>query len=267
MCVAQIATPADPGVTTRAGIVYTQGANGPLKADAYMPAGSGPFPGILFIHGGGWINGDRYQMVKIIRELAAHGYVGFTIDYDVDPVHFPVSFQESLHALDYFRAHAPEFHLDPKRVAVAGSSAGGELAALVALNSGETKPPQAALIFNGVLNLEALGDKSNMVTQYLGAPCTLLLSACKDASPQAHVHAGAPPFFVGHGTADETVPFSQAEAFVDAVRAANVQVRFFTAKDGPHTYWIKPAFYQKNIDDVLSFLSLALHERTPAAKS
>lgn len=241
---------------TISGIDYTQGANGPLKADAYIPNGSGSFPGILFIHGGGWANGNRYQMVKLIKALAEQGYVGFTIEYDVDPVPFPASEQQSFAALRYLRAHAADFHLDPSRIAVAGSSAGGELAALLALNP--EAHLQAAIILNGVLDLTALGDKSHMVTAYLGGPCSSMLEACKDASPVTHVHTGAPPFFVGHGTADATVPFAEAEAFTTALRSAKVQVRFFTAAGGPHTYWIKEEFYDKNLADIQRFLSLAL---------
>ena len=247
---------------TRSGIDYTQGANGALKADAYIPNGSGPFPGIVFIHGGGWANGNRSQMAKLIDALANVGYVGFTIDYDVDPVHYPASLHESLAAVRYLREHAGEFHVDPSRIAVAGSSAGGELAALVALTP-EAKV-QAAVILNGVLDLTALGDTSHMVTEYLGGACTTMADACKAASPISHVHAGAPPFYVGHGTADETVPFTQAEAFTTALRAVKVPVRFFTATGGPHTYWLKRQFYDKNLEDIRHFLSLAL--RTSASK-
>jgi len=269
-------TPEVRNFTTKSNIEYTQGAHEPLKADVYIPNGEGPFPGVLFIHGGGWQNGNRYQMVKLIKDLANAGYVGFTIEYDVDPVHFPVSLNESLAALSYFREHAAEFKLDPKRVAVAGSSAGGELAALVALTpqpratDGQPAGPalapvQAAIIFNGVLDLTAMGDRSNMVTRYLGGPCTTLPSACDDASPVKHPHPGAPPFFVGHGTSDETVPFSQAEAFVAALRAAHVQVRFFTTNNGPHTYWLKPQFYPDTLNGVQQFLAIALHAH-PAEK-
>jgi acetyl esterase/lipase len=244
---------------TKSGIDYTQGANGPLKADAYIPNGTGPFPGIVFIHGGGWVNGSRYQMVKLIKDLANEGYVAFTIDYDVDPVHYPASYNQSLAAVRYFREHAADFNLDPSRVAVAGSSAGGELAALVALTP--DAKVQGAVILNGVLDLTALGDKSHMVTEYLGGACSALADACKSASPTSRVHAGAPPFFVGHGTADETVPFIQAEAFTAALRAVKVQVRFFTATGGPHTYWLKEQFYAQNLDDIKHFLALALRRK------
>jgi len=256
-------TPA-PSYRVQSGIVYTQGASGPLQADAYIPNGTGSFPGIVFIHGGGWINGNRTQMAKLIQDLAGRGYVSFTIEYDVDPVHYPASLHESLDAVRYLREHAKEFHLDPARIAVAGSSAGGELAALVALTP-EAKV-QAAVILNGVLDLTALGDQSGMVTGYLGGVCSAKLEACRAASPTMQVHAGAPPFFVGHGTEDQTVPFAQAEAFTAALRAAKVQVRFFTATGGKHTYWASEQLYVKNRDDIEQFLSLALKPHPSVGK-
>jgi acetyl esterase/lipase len=259
----------DAGYTVTRDVTYTTGANGPLEADVYIPKGAGPFPGIVFIHGGGWMNGNRSQMVKLIEALAADGYVGFTIEYDVDPVHFPASFHESLAAVKYFRAHAGEFHLDAAHVAVAGSSAGGELAALVALDPegaplGEAQKHhghkdardsevQAALILNGALDLTA-GGSSDSVTAYLGGTCAALARACKDASPVAHVHADAPPFYVGHGTVDQSVPFAEAVAFTDALKAAQVPVKFFQAQDGKHTYWADPRFYADNLAGMKAFL-------------
>ncbi|MFC6644429.1 alpha/beta hydrolase fold domain-containing protein [Granulicella cerasi] len=254
-------------------VVYAQGVHGPLLADAYVPNGKGPFPGVLFIHGGGWKTGDRNQMNKLIRDTTNAGFSSFTIEYDMDPVLFPHSLNESLAALEYFRSHAKEFKLDPTRIAVAGSSAGGELAALVALSpqpravdgqpaGAPIAPVQAAVILNGVLDLRALGDKSGMVTEYLGGHCTEKPEACKDASPVEHVHAGAPPFYVGHGTADQTVPYSQAEAFTAALYAAKVPVQFYGAQNGPHTYWMRPEFYAGNTTSILQFLQTALKSTT-----
>jgi len=262
---------ASPGYTVIRDVKYINGPNGALGADVYVPEGAGPFPGILFIHGGGWKSGDRSQMVKLITALAAKGYVGFTIDYDLSPgVHYPVAFHESLAGLKYFRAHAAEYKLDAARVAVAGSSAGGELAALVALNpSGvvaggkvepliSASPVQAALILNGVLDLTAQESKSTSVPEYLGGACKEKLEACKDASPISHVHAGAPAMYVGHGTADESVPFHEAQEFTDALKKAGVTVKFFVAEDGPHTYWGKPKYMADNLQTIEEFLKVAL---------
>lgn len=274
---------ADEHYTVVRDVTYTAGANGPLQADAYIPKGPGPFPGVVFIHGGGWKNGNRSQMVKLIEALAEDGYVGFTIEYDVNPVHFPNSFHESLAAVKYFRAHAGEFHLDPAHIAVAGSSAGGELAALVALNpEGEQlgdvheqhrQMPargavvQAALILNGALDLTDLGNGagSASVTAYLGGACAAMMNACKDASPVFHVHPGAPPFYVGHGTVDQSVPFAEAVAFTNALKAAQVPVKFFQAQDGKHTYWADPRFYADNLVGMKAFLDEHLRGMKPAS--
>ncbi len=118
------------------------------------------------------------------------------------------------------------------------------------------EPPstvEAVAVFNGVLDLAALGS-SKMVTGYLGGACADLAAQCKDASPISHVHKGVPPFYVGHGTADKTVPYSQAVKFVKELQDAGVTVKTFTAQDGPHTYWIKPEWYDKNLADVEHFL-------------
>jgi len=268
--------PPEQSFTVTSDVTYMQGAVGPLKADVYIPKGAGPFPGIVFIHGGGWKNGDRNQMIKLIKALAEAGYVGFTIEYDVDPVHFPASFHESLAAVKFFRAHASDYKLDTKRVAVMGSSAGGELAALVALdpeaapfeklsvadqNSGLETRVQAAVIMNGALDLTAgaaAETSGGAVADYLGGACAAMMHECKDASPQFHVHAGAPAFYVGHGTADQMVPFAEAVAFTDALKLANVPVTFFQAEGGKHTYWADPRFYTPNLEGIKVFLGAHL---------
>ncbi len=116
------------------GVPFAQGESGPLLADMYLPQQQGRLPAILFIHGGGWTMGKRDSWDKLIVPFAARGYVGMTIDYDLSPgVHFPVALEECKAAVRWLRAHATEYHVDPNRIAVAGGSAGGELAALVAL--------------------------------------------------------------------------------------------------------------------------------------
>jgi acetyl esterase/lipase len=266
--------PPEQNFTVTSGVTYTTGVQGPLKADVYVPRGTGPgpFPGIVFIHGGGWKNGDRHQMIKLIKALAEAGYVGFTIDYDVAPAQFPVAFKESLAAVSFFRAHAAEYYLDPARIAVAGSSAGGELAAVgadfdssaaqMAANAVIPSRVQAALILNGVLDLTAEdADLAKAAADYLGAPCASRMHDCKNASPLFHVHRGAPPFYVGHGTMDQVVPFEQAVAFTDALKEARVPVEFFKAEGAKHTYWADPHFYGDNLQGMTKFLKEHLGSR------
>jgi len=245
--------------TITSDVTYTQGMHGPLQADVYVPKSPGLHPGIVFIHGGGWVSGNRNQMIKVIKAMADAGYVGFTIDYDLGKSTFPGSLNESLAAVRFFRAHAAEYNLDPFRIAVAGSSAGGELAALVGLAQNDTASHvEAAIVFNGALDLTLPDPKTSLpsvVTTYLGGQCESIMETCKAASPQYQVHAGAPPFYVGHGDQDQSVPFAQAVAFTDALKKAGVAVEFFQANGGKHTYWSDPRFYSANLDAVKAFLA------------
>jgi acetyl esterase/lipase len=246
----------------RSGITYASGLNGPLKADVYIPRAQKKLsPAILMIHGGGWRSGDRMQVAKLARELAGQHYVSFSIDYDLVPAHFPVALNECREALRFLVLHSSEFGIDPARIAVLGSSAGGELAALLALDSsdGETSRIRAAVILNGVLDLPALGDQNGMVTDYIGGLCSKRQQVCEQASPSYQVKPGAPiAFFVGHGTADVIVPFVQSQKFAEALRQSNYRVTTFVAEGGPHTYWLQPEFYEKNLSALLKFLSSAM---------
>jgi beta-glucosidase len=252
----------DDRFTVLPGIQYGMGVSGPLKGDMYIPRRAGrQFPAVLMIHGGGWRSGDRMQMAKIARDLARKDYVVFSIDYDLVPTQFPVALDQCLEALRFLNERANEYQLDAARIAVMGSSAGGELAALMALGTPVpgTQPLRAAVVFNGVLDLQALGDQSGMVTDYLGGPCTHRLDACRQASPLYQVKTGGRlSFFVGHGTADAVVPYTQAEQFVSALRKNGWPVTTFVAEGGPHTYWGQPEFYEKNLASVLKFLADAL---------
>jgi acetyl esterase/lipase len=240
-------------------IPYTPGQT----ADLYPPAGPGPFPAIVYIHGGSWRSGSKSDFRKLATDLAAKGYAGFSIDYDLNPHSFPTSWQQAQAAVRFVRAHAAEYHIDPAQIVIAGTSAGGELAALIALapngpastTAATPTPVVAAIILNGVFDLSS---DAHVITRYLGAKCEGTPTPCKDASPIQHIHPNAPPFFVGHGTADHTVPYAEAQAFIAALRKANIPVTTYVAEDGPHSYWAKSAYYEANLTAVEAFLTATL---------
>ncbi len=254
-------------------LTYT-GTGVPVEqGNLYLPGGAGPFPVILYLHGGSWRSGSKVGFRKLAGDLAAKGYAGFSIDYDLGPHAFPESWNEARAALAFLRSHAAEYRIDPARMIVAGTSAGGELAALLALapegpkgsaggspaGSQDRAPPLvAAVILNGVFDLHS---DAHVITRYLGARCETVAAACADASPLLHVHPGAPPFFVGHGTADHVVDYRQALRFIAALRAAGIAVTPFVADGGPHMYWEKNRFYKENLASVESFLAETLQPK------
>jgi acetyl esterase/lipase len=235
-------------------IVYTTGQ----LADVYEPSGNGLFPAIVYIHGGSWRSGSKKDFHRLATDLAAKGYVGLAINYNVHSHSWPTSYEQSLAAVRFIQTHAAEYHVDPTKVIVLGTSAGGELAALVALKHREPSVPPvaAAVILNGVYNLAA---NVYVINRYLGAHCDKAPDDCKAASPLMQVQSGEPPFFVGHGTSDHLVPYSQAKIFSDALHNAGDMVTLYSAKGGGHSYWEKKAFYDENLAAVEKFLRTTLN--------
>lgn len=243
-------------------LVYATDVAGVHHGDLYEPQGDGPFAAMVFLHGGSWRSGSKREFKRMGADLAQQGYASFSIDYDLKARSFPLSWDEARTAVRFLREHATEYHIDPNRIVISGTSAGGELAALVALApQGPASPrdPDAAaeqvsgaVIFNGVYDLCV---PSGVIRRYLGGKCSSRKGLFADASPVDHVHAGAPPFFVGHGTHDNVVPYRAAEMFVDDLRKAGVSVTPFVADGGPHMYWVKEKYYAQNLAAVERFLA------------
>ena len=253
------------------GVQYGEGKAAPLLADMYLPKEAGLRPAILFVHGGGWTVGTRSGWGELIAPFAQEGYVGMAIDYDLSPaVNFPVAVEECKEAIRWLRAHASEYHVDPERIAVAGGSAGGEIAALVALTNGDARYEgsganknfssgvKAAVLYSSDLDLTKFPETDSSILAYLGGSCAAKQELCLEASPQFHLSGKLPPIFIGHGDADEDVPYSQFVNFVAAYKKANGPVTTFIAEQGPHSYAAEPRWFQKNVDAVLQFLRASL---------
>lgn len=253
------------------GVKYAQGQAAPLLADVYLPKESGLHPAIIFVHGGGWVGGSRENWSELIAPFAQQGYVGVANDYDLSPaVHFPTALLQCKESVRWLRAHASEFHVDPKRIAIAGGSAGGELAALVALTGEDTRyqgtgafqtfssSVKAAVLYSSDLDLTKFSETDSSIHAYLGGSCAEKRELCLQASPQFNLTSPLPPIFIGHGNADEDVPFSQFTSFVEAYKKASGPITTFVAEQGPHSYAAKPQWFQRNVDAVLQFLKANL---------
>lgn len=269
-------------------IPYTSDVTGSYSADLYTPAGTGPFPAIVMIHGGSWRSGRKSELRRLSQDLAAKGYVCFSIDYDTHPRSFPYSWQESRDAVSFLRAHAQQYHVDPQRIAALGTSAGGQLAALLAVaprgpaptsaiavpvpnpipSAVPDAPPlpdipiQAAVLFNGGYDAH---PSAWVLRRYLGGRCSKIPLICNDASPDSHVAPGDPPIFVGHGTHDGVIPYSQATGFIALLRQANDPVTPFIATGAGHSYWRSRKWYTPNLDAAELFLKNSLS--TPSTAS
>jgi acetyl esterase len=110
------------------------GPAGDIPVRIYTPFGSGPFPLLMYFHGGGWVVGDIATSDCLCRILTnATGCIVVSVDYRLAPEHpFPAAADDAFTATQWIALHAAEFDGDPARIAVCGDSAGGNLAAVVA---------------------------------------------------------------------------------------------------------------------------------------
>lgn len=123
-----------PGVTARD--ITVDGAAGPLAARLYTPAGDGPFPVVLYFHGGGWVLANKEVYDGGARGIAkAARAVVISVDYRLAPEHkFPAAWLDAIAAYKWTLANAQRYYGDPSRVALAGESAGGTLALSTAIS-------------------------------------------------------------------------------------------------------------------------------------
>lgn len=141
------------------------GFQGALKARLYVPLGAGipPGPGILFFHGGGFVLGDLDSHDMICRRLAEGSRCRvLAIDYRLAPeTCFPCAHDDALAAWNWLSAHAADVGMDPKRIAVAGDSAGGNLAAFVCqqMNRSRLTMPAFQLLLYPLLQFADIRSK------------------------------------------------------------------------------------------------------------
>jgi acetyl esterase len=139
-----------PGVTSRD--MEIVGAAGPLPARVYTPAGAGPFPVVVYFHGGGWVIADKEVYDGGARGIAKEANaVVVSVDYRQAPEHkFPAAWDDALAAYRWALGSAAVVKGDPKRVALAGESAGGNLAiatAVAARDAGLQRPSHVLAVY------------------------------------------------------------------------------------------------------------------------
>ncbi len=228
-------------------VEYGVAAGESLKLDAYVPEGAGPFPAVILVHGGGWMNGDKSGgprqafIAPLHAPLERAGLAWFSINYRLAPKHrYPACIEDMETAIRWVKAHAAEHRIDPRRIALAGESAGGHLVALAAVRAGVTTRVAAVVPFYGVFDLAAMAPAGAPLSKAFAAlfgsetADAATLALLRDASPIEHVKRGLPPFLLPHGTADQSVPFAQSEAFQARLRTAGVPCDLLVVKDGVH---------------------------------
>lgn len=227
----------------RTNIEFANAAGTPLYLDCSIPQGAGPFAAAIIVHGGGWVRGDRHvDVAPLFHPLEEAGIAWFSIDYRLagDITQFGTAIDDVRNAVLYVKAHASEYRIDPERIALIGESAGGQLAAMAALEPSPGGGVKAVVGIYAPTDLVALATNSAFIPAEIrnalhGTPFeSILLARLEQLSPLQNVKSGAPPFLLIHGTADPLVPFKQSRAMCDRLRATGGSCVLYPVEGAGH---------------------------------
>lgn len=128
-------------ILSKLDVVYDKIGSRALHLDVFYPQSSSgkTYPGVILIHGGGWQSGDKTQMHTIGKALASQGYVAFSVEYRLSlEAKYPEAVYDLKAAIRWMRANAKQFNLNTEKMASLGTSAGGQLAALLGVTNGNS---------------------------------------------------------------------------------------------------------------------------------
>ena len=241
----------EPRAAKLTDIEYGQAGGEKLLLDVSIPAGDGPFPVAILVHGGGWSNGDKSGSDKPgdtadvspwFAPLTAGKFTWFSINYRCAPKNrWPACFEDVQTAIRWVKAHAATYKGDPQRIALFGHSAGGHLVCLAATLVDDSVRVQAVVGYAPVTNheqdLPVRGGLSLSLQNLLNRPkenTPESLGLLREISPLNHVRPGLPPFLLIHGDADKTVPIQQSLDFQARLKAAGVSCDLVVIPGAPH---------------------------------
>ncbi len=246
--------PAPAGVVIEENVAYLAPGRSET-ADLYLPARRDPSvrsPAVVIIHGGGFTGGDKAaaREFNIGTTLALHGYVGMSINYALaskDHPTWPQNLQDCMTAVRWLRKNADRLQIDAAHIGTIGGSAGGHLAAMLAVASskdgldpagpyGELScRVQCAVPMYGAYDFTERGDLTMIGKTREQAP-----QAYRAASPILYLQRSTPPMLLLCGTADSAATVAQSERFAVALKKAGVEHELVLVENAPHSFHLQP---------------------------
>jgi pectinesterase len=246
-----------------------------MHIDIYSPANlNGPKPVILFIHGGGWRSGNKNMDAPMAIGFAQKGYIAATVEYRLSPeAPYPAALFDIKTAIRWLRKNARELNIEPEKMAIAGTSAGGQLAALVASTNGSvwyvdptrytlfSSDVQAVIVIDGILAFihpesgEGVDqpDKPSAATQWFGFPknekpgiwneASALTNAGKTFPPVLFINSQHPRFHAGR------------DDLIARLDSLGIYSEVHTIQDTPHTFWLFDPWFEITTNYCLQFLN------------
>ena len=269
--------------THHADIPYASDGHERQKLDLYVPNGDGPFPLLVWIHGGAWKGGSKDRPRG--KEWLDKGIALASINYRLSQhAIFPAQIEDCKAAIRWLRAHADEYRLNTDRLVVWGASAGGHLVALLG-TTGDTRlfdvgdyldqssAVSAVIDWYGPTDFNQMdtmdGDIGTMhhdapdspESKLVGGPIQENLYEVQQANPITYVTQNDAPFLIVHGDIDPLVAHGQSVILHKALLDAEVPVIFHTVTGGKHGGFRDPEVNRLGDDFIRKHLLLAGKKR------
>ena len=241
-----------------------------LKADVYMPniSTSEKFPAVLLIHGGGWLTGSKENERMMAQQLATKGYVAVDAAYRLGTeAKYPAGVLDLKDAIKWMRENAEKYHINPKKIAVLGASAGGQLATLLGVTGDsdmyKTGNPQVSDKVQAIVNIDGIlsfvhpdAEEGWMAATWFGGSRSEKHELWKEASPLEYVGENTPPtLFLNssfprfHAGRDDMIKILDKNGIYNEVH---------TLPDTPHSFWLMHPWFEITLEYTVNFLNKAL---------
>jgi acetyl esterase/lipase len=216
------------------------------RLEIFSGYGPGPHTAVIVCPGGGYTHlAYEKEGIRIAEWLNLRGITAFVLTYRLSPrYHYPAPILDGYRSVRWVRSHAKEFDVAPDRIGMWGFSAGGHLVGMVGTHFDDGNPqaadpvdrasdrPDFVISSYGAISLQPGFSKPSAPGQLLSEkPSQELLD---DLSPDMHVTARTPPFFLFSTTPDQSVPALSAISFYTALYRAGVPAELHIFQQGPH---------------------------------
>ncbi|MEB2781073.1 pectinesterase family protein [Algoriphagus sp. C2-6-M1] len=247
------------------GNIYKELGRRKLKVDVFSPKRTESLrPAIVMIHGGGWKSGDKELQIPMAIALAEKGFVTAVVEYRLSPeAQYPAAIHDVKEAIRWLKIHAKEIGIDTARIAISGSSAGGQIAALVGLTStheyeGETElktssKVQAIIDMDGIVAFhhpesaegqvasEWLGGTNEQKPKVWDAASPLYLTT-PNLKPILFINSQYPRFHAGR------------DELIVKLNEKGVYSEMHTFPDTPHPFWLYDPWFEPTVNTIAKFL-------------
>lgn len=254
-------------------ITYAMAETVPLGLDLYLPADVSKPPLLVWVHGGAWSQGTKTSYPK---EFVERGFAVASLDFrQTTQAPFPANVQDIKAAIRFLRAKAGDYGYSAEKIAIAGASSGGHLAALVGVTNGNaalegkegnyvtaSSSVQAIISYFGASDLNtilaqstpfALKVREPALERLLGAPPDHAKELATLASPVSHVDRTDPPLLLFHGDQDPQMPINQSHELQGAYEKSGLDVDFEVVHGAAHGGEV--FFSGERLDRAIDFLN------------